>query len=181
MLYCSNEWQQARNCSRPDLEPDPILRVGRVVEILGWISWPVPVAAWCRFPSGSRFPECNSNHWYSVLLWLQRKAFDPSIRPLSSIKLNFVCCVEKGRSDITMEYKRRFMAREAVLSTSSNNSPAKCPARDLRIDMIHSTGNQENHRVWYRNSSSGKFIDKILKTFKLIDQCHRRLCGSGSS
>ena len=37
-----------------------------------------------------------------------------------------------------MEYKRRFMAREANLS--KNSSPAKFPTKDLRIDMIHATG-----------------------------------------
>ena len=41
---------------------------------------------------------------------------------------------------VKMEYKRRFMAREAMLSPSCTSSPAKCPARDLRIDMLHSTG-----------------------------------------
>ena len=47
--------------------------------------------------------------------------------------------VEKSKK-VKMEYKRRFMAREAMLSPSCTSSPAKCPARDLRIDMIHSTG-----------------------------------------
>ena len=46
-----------------------------------------------------------------------------------------------GKSEkVKMEYKRRFMAREAMLSPSCTSSPAKCPTRDLRIDMIHSTG-----------------------------------------
>ena len=47
--------------------------------------------------------------------------------------------VEKSEK-VKMEYKRRFMAREAMLSPSCTSSPAKCPTRDLRIDMIHSTG-----------------------------------------
>ena len=97
----------------------------------------------CRVPIFRPSPSPDflvaATKWFSGLRRIgqdwQRKDFDPFYwRQQKELK-------RVGKSEkVKMEYKRRFMAREAMLSPSCTSSPAKCPTRDLRIDMIHSTG-----------------------------------------